>query len=70
MQRNNALKKQLKQLRNMELGEHLLLPENLLRQGEDVLLDDMTVDDIEKTLNIKVRIVKINGKSFVESIIE
>ncbi|MDD6101795.1 MAG: DUF512 domain-containing protein [Clostridiales bacterium] len=58
------------QLRNMELGEHLLLPENLLRQGEDVLLDDMTVDDIEKTLNIKVRIVKINGKSFVESIIE
>ena len=57
------------QLKDKELGEKLLLPCVLLKTGEDVLLDDMTVGDIEKSLQIKVSIVKSEGSSLVEEII-
>ncbi len=57
------------QLKDKELGEKLLLPCVLLKTGEDVLLDDMRVPDIEKSLQIKVSIVKSEGSSLVEEII-
>ena len=38
------------QLKGQELGEELLLPCNMLRSGEDVFLDDLTVADVEKAL--------------------
>lgn len=38
------------QLKNKELGEYLLLPCNLLRSGENVFLDDRTVEEVEKEI--------------------
>ena len=58
------------QLQEISLGDRLILPENLLRSGEDILLDDLTVSDIEKALQTRVRIVKSEGIDFVESLIE
>ena len=49
------------QLQGKELGDMLYLPENLLRSGEDYLLDDVRVPDIEKELNIKVGINPCSG---------
>jgi len=60
----------LDQLKDKDLGECLLLPDVLLRHGETILLDDRTVDDIENTLQTRIRIVQSNGKSFIEAIIE
>lgn len=57
------------QLKNQELGEYLILPNVLLRQGEDVLLDDLTIPDLEKALQIKIRIVQSDGQSFVDTIV-
>jgi len=57
------------QLKEQPLGEYLLLPEVLLRNGETVLLDDITVRDIENALQTKVHIVQSDGKSFIDSII-
>ena len=59
----------LKQLKDKDLGEMLMIPENMLRSGTDVFLDDTRVSDIEKTLLIPTCIVKSNGKHFIESII-
>ncbi|MGN0298101.1 MAG: DUF512 domain-containing protein [Lachnospiraceae bacterium] len=53
------------QLKGMDLGEELLLPANMLRSGEDVFLDDLTVSDVEKALQVKVNIVKSSGQSYV-----
>ncbi len=58
------------QLKGKELGDALLLPVNVLRSGENVLLDDLTVDDIESALQIPVRIVKSNGQDLVQAILE
>ncbi len=49
------------QLRGKELGERLLLPVNMLRSGTDVFLDDVTVGEVEKTLQVAVDIVKSSG---------
>ena len=57
------------QLQGMDLGDALLLPSVLLRDGEDVLLDDFTVTDVEKALQTKICIVQSEGRDLVDSII-
>ena len=59
----------LRQLRGKELGEILCLPENLLRSGEHVLLDDITVEDIAGTLQVRTDIVKSSGYDFVDAFV-
>lgn len=59
----------IEQLKNKDLGEYLILPHVLLRSGEKVLLDDLKLSDLERTLQIKIRIVQSDGKSFVDAII-
>lgn len=48
----------INQLKGKDLGEALLIPENMLRADTDVFLDDLTVSDVEKQLNIKVVVIK------------
>ena len=57
------------QLLGKELGEKLLLPQNVLRSGEEVFLDDITVTELEKALQVKVDIVKSSGYDFVFAIV-
>ena len=59
----------IRQLSGKDLGETLLLPVNVLRSGEKVLLDDITVADIEEALKIPVTIVGSEGKDLVGSIL-
>ena len=56
------------QLQGQALGERLLLPINLLRSGEQILLDDVTVADIEKALQVPVDIVKSSGWDFIDAV--
>ncbi|MDO4322428.1 MAG: DUF512 domain-containing protein [Lachnospiraceae bacterium] len=55
----------LEQLKGRALGSELLLPVSMLRSGENVFLDDMTVEQLENALQIRVRIVKSSGCDFV-----
>ena len=55
------------QLKGEKLGEALYLPQNVLRSGEEVLLDDLTISDLEKALQAPVNIVKSNGCDFVNA---
>lgn len=59
----------IEQLKDIDLGDYLMLPDTLLRHGEDILLDDIRVEEIEKALQTSVRIVKSDGKSFIEGIL-
>lgn len=59
----------INQLKGKELGENLLLPCNLLKSGEDILLDDVSISDIEKELNIKIVIVNSGGADLINAII-
>ena len=57
------------QCKEVALGDRLLLPENVLRSGETVLLDDLTVEDLQKSLQVRIDIVKSSGYGFLESIL-
>ena len=59
----------IKQLKGKELGDILYLPENLLRSGEDYLLDDVTISDIERELDAKVGITGSGGQNLVETLL-
>ena len=59
----------LAQLKGEELGECLLLPENMLRSGERVFLDDMTVEELERELNTPVVIVRSCGDALVNALL-
>ena len=58
------------QMKGKEIGERLLLPINVLRSGEDVFLDDIRVQDVEKALQVKVDIVKSSGYDFLDAILK
>ncbi len=45
------------------------MPENILRSGEDVFLDDYRKGDLEKALQVPINIVKSSGYDFVETIL-
>lgn len=56
------------QLKNQKLGERLLIPCNMLRAGENVFLDDITVETVEKELGVPVVVVDEDGASFVRAL--
>lgn len=58
----------LDQLKDKNLGESLLISKDMLKSDEDILLDDITVKDISRELNVKVCIVGNDGFAFVKSI--
>ncbi len=57
------------QLQGQYLGERLYLPSNVLRSGEDVFLDDMTLGELESALQVPINIVKSSGYDFLNTII-
>lgn len=59
----------IRQLQGRQLGKRILLPQNVLRSGEDYFLDDITVGEMEKALQVQVDIVKSSGYDFVHTIL-
>ena len=60
----------ISQLKGKDLGDRLLLTNHMLKSGKPVFLDDVTVDDVQNALQIKVSIVESSGADFVSSLIE
>ena len=57
------------QLKGRRLGSELLIPRAMLRQGEDVFLDDVTLEDAQKELNIKIVPVGNDGFDLLDALI-
>ena len=58
-----------KQLKGKKLGDTLYLPRNVLRSGADLFLDDVTVPELEKSLQVPVNIVKSSGYDLVDALL-
>ncbi len=59
----------INQLKEKDLGELLLLPQNVIRSGEDVFLDDVRICDASKELNVEVGLTGQSGKELLEGIL-
>ena len=55
------------QLRGKKLGERLLIPANMLRHGERVFLDDVSLDDVERALGVPVIPVEQDGYELLDA---
>ncbi len=51
-----------------DLGQEMLFSAAALRTGEDVFLDDMTLQALEEYLEVPVRAVACDGESFVRAV--
>ena len=57
------------QLGKKQLGDRLLLPSNMFRAGTELFLDDLTINDLHKALNVPALKVEISGEAFVNALI-
>lgn len=59
----------LAQLQGKTLGEELLIPSAMLRQGEEIFLDDMTVEELSGALGVPVCAVDNDGQSLLDAVL-
>lgn len=60
----------IEQLSGKNLGDTLLLPSCMFRSQGDIMLDNMSVEDIEKALNVKVRITQNDGYDLLSALLD
>ncbi len=57
------------ELSGKELGVELLIPKTMLKSGTQLFLDGYTVKQVEKDLGVKIKIVKVSGKAFLDAVL-
>jgi len=58
------------QLKDKDLPERLFIPSTMLRSGETVFLDDVTCEDVERELGVRVVAVENDGRALIEKILK
>ena len=56
-------------LKNKELGDQLLLPSIMLKNNESIFLDDITIEEVSKQLQIPIKII-LGAEDFVSKVLE
>ena len=56
-------------LKGKDLGERLYIPESVLKADEEVLLDDVTIEDMERELGVEIRVSITDGRLFIRQFI-
>lgn len=59
----------IEQLKGENLGARLVIPSSMLRFENDLFLDDVSTDDVEKALGIELVPVNNNGNDLVKAIV-
>lgn len=57
------------QLKDKELGSELLIPSTMLRHEQDRFLDDVTREDVEKALSVRLTTTENDGFDLLEKIL-
>ncbi len=57
------------QLKGRDLGSEVLITINMLRNGENVLLDDLTTDDVEEALGTRLRVTGSSGGELLAALL-
>ncbi|QUH27292.1 DUF512 domain-containing protein [Serpentinicella alkaliphila] len=56
-------------LKDVDLGAKLIIPESMLKSGEEVFLDDITISDLKNRLNREVVVSSVDGAEFVKKLL-
>lgn len=57
------------QLKNVDLGDELILPPNVLRAEGDLFLCGMSLDELSEKLSVRVRLSSDDGRGFISALL-
>jgi putative radical SAM enzyme (TIGR03279 family) len=57
------------QLQGKDLGDELLLPTVMLRHEQDLFLDNVSIDEVEKALKVPIRLVPNDGWELLNAVL-
>ena len=57
------------QLKGKDLGEELIIPKVMLKADEDIFLDDVTLDEVKKALDIKITKAANDGYEYLDALL-
>ena len=60
----------IEQLKDKELGEYLLLSDSMFKDDRDVFLDDVTLEQVEESLGVKIIKCGRSGMDFVAGVMK
>lgn len=55
--------------KNYNLGDYIVIPEVMLKDDEDIFLDDTTLTNLQEKLNLNVVVSDTSGKGFIQAIV-
>ena len=56
-------------LKGKEIGEYLIIDKKMLKDDADIFLDNITLEEVKKVLNIKIMKSESFGAGFIKTII-
>lgn len=59
----------ISQLKGMNLGDELILTNAMLRHEGDVFLDDVSLDDVSRELQVKITVVPNDGYELLNAVV-
>jgi putative radical SAM enzyme (TIGR03279 family) len=57
----------IEQVKNLDF-DTLFIPRSMMKTGEDIFLDNLTVKEVEKILNTNITISEVDGKDLIENL--
>ena len=60
----------IRAVKGKDLGDKILIPDTMLRKGQDVFLDDVTVPQLAEEAGIPVVSVPVRGEDFLKALLE
>lgn len=60
----------ISQLKDKDLGEYLILCEDMLKSDADIFLDDVSLDDVARELDTDIVVANRGGKNIIEAIVK
>lgn len=58
----------IEQIVDKDIKENIMIPEVMLRTGEEIFLDDITLDGLKDRIKKNVIVTKVEGKEFLDNI--
>lgn len=58
------------QLKNIDLGQTLYIPRNMLKADEEIFLDNITLQELQKEMNIEIVPCLSEGNDFIDKILK
>lgn len=60
----------IEQLKNQDLGETLYIPRSMLKSDEEIFLDNITLEELNETMNLEIVPCLSEGHDFVDKILK